>query len=97
MPDRTCVGCRQRRPQAELVRFVAAKGHLHLAGKASPGRGAYVCADQACFTKAQARRAFSRALHQSIEIDSSVGETFAQVCLLKEKGGEVSAEKNTCF
>ncbi|MGO8684734.1 MAG: YlxR family protein [Thermoleophilia bacterium] len=97
MPERTCVGCRQRHPQDELVRFVATNGHLRLAGEASPGRGAYVCVDQACFTKAQARRAFSHALHQSIEIDSSVGEAFAQVCLPKEKGGEVSAEKNTCF
>jgi uncharacterized protein len=79
-PERTCLGCRNRRQQGDLVRLVAIDGRLTLAGKAAPGRGAYVCAEQACFDKAVKRRAFDHALRQAIEIDSPVGETFARVC-----------------
>ena len=79
-PERTCLGCRDRRRQGDLVRLVASAGRLTLAHKADPGRGAYVCAEQACFDKAVKRRAFGRALRQSVEIDCLVGEAFAQVC-----------------
>ena len=79
-PERTCLGCRDRRQQADLVRLVANGGRLMLAGKAAPGRGAYVCAEQTCFDKAVKRRAFGHALRQAIEIDDLVGEAFARVC-----------------
>ena len=79
-PERTCLGCRDRRQQTDLVRLVASAGRLTLAGEATPGRGAYVCAEQACFDKAVKRRAFGHALRQSIEIDDLVGEAFARVC-----------------
>ena len=79
-PERTCLGCRDRRQQTDLVRLVASAGHLTVAGKAASGRGAYVCAEQACFDKAVKRRAFGHALRQAVEIDDLVGETFARVC-----------------
>ena len=79
-PERTCLGCRDRRQQTDLVRLVASAGRLTLAGKAAAGRGAYVCAEQACFDKAVKRRAFGHALRHGIEIDDLVGEAFARVC-----------------
>ena len=50
MPIRTCIGCRDKLPKNNLLRFVRdAKGNLQTdpTGKL-PGRGAYVCQSQAC-------------------------------------------------
>ena len=49
-PQRTCVACRQRRPQAELLRLVLApEGWRADPRRRLPGRGAYVCRLAACF------------------------------------------------
>ncbi|MCY4102818.1 MAG: DUF448 domain-containing protein [bacterium] len=61
---RTCIGCRRARPVGELVRF-AVVGERLRAGRALPGRGAWVCAgDDGCLRRATAperlRRAFRR-------------------------------------
>ncbi|HWS31720.1 MAG TPA: YlxR family protein [Actinoplanes sp.] len=66
-PTRTCVGCRKRVPAASLLRFIAAEtgGNLRLLpdpGRRLPGRGAHLHPDPACFTQAERRRAFGRAL-----------------------------------
>ena len=43
MPIRTCVGCGERAPQAELVRFVGgAAGLVPDLARRAPGRGAYL-------------------------------------------------------
>jgi predicted RNA-binding protein YlxR (DUF448 family) len=47
-PIRTCLGCRGRRPQRELIRFVRAAGGGILVGRTRPGRGFYVCARSEC-------------------------------------------------
>lgn len=62
-PIRTCIGCRARRPAADLVRIVAVDGGLAL-GAGRPGRGAWLCAADydACGEQALRRRAFERAL-----------------------------------
>jgi predicted RNA-binding protein YlxR (DUF448 family) len=67
-PTRSCVGCGRKAPQAELVRFVADGGRL-VAGVGRPGRGAYTCRRLACFERAVSRRAFSRTLRQTVEIE----------------------------
>lgn len=67
MPVRTCVGCRERLEQAELVRIRATPNGLAL-GR-GPGRGAYVCPDQACLEVALARRAIARALRIAADAD----------------------------
>jgi predicted RNA-binding protein YlxR (DUF448 family) len=51
---RTCVGCRARRPKAELIRFVAGREHLALGN--APGRGEYICKAEACLERALKRR-----------------------------------------
>lgn len=63
-PRRTCVVCRTERDKSELVRLVRTPtGEVRLdpGGKAS-GRGAYLCADPACWSAATKRRAVQRAL-----------------------------------
>jgi predicted RNA-binding protein YlxR (DUF448 family) len=59
-PIRTCVGCRAKRPQAELVRCVlAADGCAHV-DRYAPGRGAWLCGSR-CLDAALRRRGFERA------------------------------------
>jgi len=63
-PTRTCVACRTERDKRDLVRIVrGAEGSVTLdpTGRAA-GRGAYLCADPTCWTKAQKSRAIQRAL-----------------------------------
>lgn len=62
-PVRTCVGCRQARPQAALLRFGRrADGQVVPANaRDHHGRSAYVCPRRACLDQALKRRAFTRA------------------------------------
>ncbi|MFI5253864.1 MAG: RNase P modulator RnpM [Candidatus Limnocylindrales bacterium] len=63
-PARTCVACRTERPKRDLVRIVRTPdGALVLdpSGKLA-GRGAYLCAADACRDVALKRHALERAL-----------------------------------
>lgn len=69
IPVRTCVACRRERPKRELVRLVrVAEGEVQidLSGKLN-GRGAYLCADDACWTLAERRKGLERALSVKLE------------------------------
>lgn len=62
-PVRTCVGCRARRPQGELIRLRRDGATLAVdLGRRGPGRGAYVCAKMECWEAAGRRRGLQRAL-----------------------------------
>ena len=66
--ERTCVGCRSKKPVTGLVRI-----HLGPDGPASgpgPGRGAYLCADHpvTCLEEAVRRRQLERALRRPIPV-----------------------------
>jgi predicted RNA-binding protein YlxR (DUF448 family)/ribosomal protein L7Ae-like RNA K-turn-binding protein len=60
-PNRSCVGCRRVREKGDLLRLsfdgrtirIDPKGRL-------PGRGLYLCRDEACLVLAETRRAFAR-------------------------------------
>ena len=56
-PERACIGCRQARPKAELVRLVrSGDGRIAVDRRwRAAGRGAYVCASLDCLTKALAK------------------------------------------
>lgn len=58
-PIRTCVACRQRRPQAELLRLAQGpRGWQADPSRRLPGRGVYVCPRQTCLdTLAQGKAA----------------------------------------
>jgi hypothetical protein len=62
-PIRTCVGCRARRRQAELLRFRRRPdGQVVPAILTVRGRSAYLCPSRDCFDEALRRRAFARTL-----------------------------------
>ena len=68
IPMRMCVGCREMKPKAELMRVVKPQEGecaIDRTGKAS-GRGAYVCENAECLKKAQKTRALERALEAKI-------------------------------
>ena len=77
IPQRQCLGCREMKPKAELVRVVRSPEGtvcLDLRGKA-PGRGAYVCRSADCLKKALRSKAVSRSL--GVEIPSEIYEALA--------------------
>lgn len=58
LPTRTCIACGKAADKRGLCRIVRSpEGHVALdeSGKA-PGRGAYLCFDETCFSKARAKR-----------------------------------------
>ncbi|WP_370633998.1 YlxR family protein [Deinococcus sp. RIT780] len=58
-PERTCVACRRRRPQAEFTRLARVGGVWGPQSGVRVGRGAYVCADSPdCWQQGRLRRAF---------------------------------------
>ena len=60
---RTCIGCRGRARQADLLRVVAVGAELVPDGTTrQPGRGAYLHRDVDCLELARRRRAYTRAL-----------------------------------
>jgi hypothetical protein len=63
MPERTCIACREKREQTDLVRLCRGRdGRVRvLAGRSSQGRSAYLCPRGACFEQAARRHAFTRA------------------------------------
>ena len=66
---RTCVGCGQRAPRSELVRFANVDGALVPDPETRlPGRGAWLHETQDCWRAAVARRGFNRALRAPVSI-----------------------------
>jgi uncharacterized protein len=54
IPQRMCTGCMEMKPKKELIRVVRSKEgdlSIDLVGK-KPGRGAYICRNEECLTKA---------------------------------------------
>lgn len=66
---RMCLGCREMKPKKELIRVVRSPEgsiNIDLKGKA-PGRGAYLCPDQACIDKAAGSRLLEKTFEQKID------------------------------
>ena len=71
IPQRQCMGCRERKEKRELIRVVRSPEgavNLDFRGKA-PGRGAYICPDLACLKKAIRSKALDRSLEVTIPED----------------------------
>ena len=61
-PQRTCIGCREKKDKKQLIRIVKNKeGKISLdrTGKAN-GRGAYICDNIECLEKAINSKALER-------------------------------------
>ena len=68
IPQRQCMGCRERKAKRELIRVVRSPEgavNLDFGGKA-PGRGAYLCPEPECLKKAQRSKALERSLEVPI-------------------------------
>lgn len=68
IPQRQCMGCRERKDKKALIRVVRCTDGtvmLDFSGKLN-GRGAYLCPDPACLAKAQKSKALDRSLEVPI-------------------------------
>ena len=68
IPQRQCMGCRERREKRQLIRVVRSpEGEVSLdfSGKKN-GRGAYLCPDPQCLKKAIKAKALDRSLEVTI-------------------------------
>ena len=68
IPQRQCMGCRERRAKREMIRVVRGTDgtvSLDFGGKLN-GRGAYICPDPECLKKAIRSKALDRSLEVTI-------------------------------
>ena len=68
IPMRQCLGCREMKPKRELVRVTRSpEGAISIdfRGKA-PGRGAYICPNSDCLSRAIRAKALERGLNTAI-------------------------------
>ncbi len=78
IPQRQCMGCRERKAKRELIRIVrGTDGNVTVdfSGKVN-GRGAYICPDPQCLRKAQKSKALDRSLE--VPIPDQVYERLAK-------------------
>ena len=88
VPLRKCAGCGESKPKKELVRVVRASSgeiSIDLVGK-KPGRGAYLCPDPDCLTKAKKKKALERCFEQPVpaEVYDALAQQLASVEAEKE-------------
>ncbi|MBL8068052.1 MAG: YlxR family protein [Armatimonadetes bacterium] len=80
-PIRTCIACRSRRPQRDLLRLsIGPDGGLALNAKSPQGRSFYICPGENCRRAVHARSA-SRALRQPVSgevLEAAVQSTLCQ-------------------
>jgi len=77
IPMRMCLGCGEMKPKKELIRVVKSpEGDISLdfTGKKN-GRGAYICRNAECYTKARKSRRLEKTF--SCRIDEEVYEVMA--------------------
>jgi len=68
IPQRTCIGCREKKDKKDLIRIVKDKeGNISVdkTGKAN-GRGAYICDDVTCLEKAIKSKSLQRTFETEI-------------------------------
>ena len=68
IPQRQCMGCRERKAKKELIRVVRGTDgivSLDFSGKLN-GRGAYLCPDLSCLKKAHKAKSLERSLEVPI-------------------------------
>ncbi len=68
IPERTCIGCGQKKEKKDLIRIVHTPEDtfsIDPTGRKN-GRGAYICRDSACLEKAIKRKALDRAFKVTV-------------------------------
>jgi uncharacterized protein len=76
IPLRTCIGCRNKRPASEMLRFkLVGDSVVPAANKDSlPGRGCYICPEVHCVAAALKKGRIARALRKNSVILPSMEE-----------------------
>ena len=83
IPQRQCMGCRERMEKRQLIRVVRTpEGNVQLdfSGKCN-GRGAYICPNVECLKKVQKSKALERSLETAIP-----DEVYDRLCKELEVG-----------
>jgi len=75
IPIRTCAGCGQKAPRAELLRFAVVDGELRAVPE-SLGRGAYTCRLSPCFERALSSKSFNRVLRAAVRVDPALRDLY---------------------
>ncbi len=69
IPERTCIGCNQKKEKRELIRIVKNKNNeisIDKTGKMQ-GRGAYICDNIDCLEKAIKAKRLERAFQMKLD------------------------------
>ena len=69
IPERTCIGCNQKKEKRELIRIVKNKNNeisIDKTGKMK-GRGAYICDNIDCLEKAIKAKRLERAFQMKLD------------------------------
>ena len=66
-PERTCLGCRQVRPKAALLRLSRGEDGRAQVGATGTGRGAYVCPSEECLGQALSKGRLGHAFKRATE------------------------------
>jgi predicted RNA-binding protein YlxR (DUF448 family) len=67
-PVRSCIGCRRKAAQCELIRIARRPDGTLAIGRTLPGRGAWLCAGSLpCFELAVRRHGFAKALRATVD------------------------------
>ena len=86
IPQRQCMGCRERKEKREMIRVVrTTEGEVQLdfSGKLN-GRGAYICPEKACLDKAKKSKALERAFECAIP-DEIYENLYAELDTMEEE------------
>ena len=82
---RTCVGCGESTCKKELLRIVRTtdgKVKIDLSGRA-PGRGAYICPDIKCLSRAKTKKTLEKAL--KINVSSEIYDQLEELIKAEDK------------
>ncbi len=83
IPQRTCMGCNQKKDKKDLIRIVKNKENeisIDKTGKMQ-GRGAYICNNPECLTKLQKSKRLNRVFE--MQISDEIYESLRGVILDK--------------
>ncbi len=85
LPQRTCMGCNQKKDKKDLIRIVKNKnGEINVDPKGKlEGRGTYICKSEECLNKAIKNKRISKIFE--MEIDESIYENLRNFI----NGGEI--------
>ncbi|HHW93602.1 MAG TPA: YlxR family protein [Clostridiaceae bacterium] len=104
-PLRTCIACRVKREQRDLMRVTASKDGVVMldSEQKMPGRGAYLCYRNECVARARKRDSLQRALRCSIpeeiweDIECALAEVLALDDTLTYQRVQDSAASEECI